>query len=511
MRTFLAGHVAWLVPLGLVALAFIVYGSTFGNAWTYDDFPVVVDNQQIRSWSDFLTNSFRPGGRLLREFTYLVDYRLFGLEPAGYHVQNILWHAFNGGLLFTLVRAFGGSGLAALLAALLFLVHPLQVEVVANISHRKDSLVLCFALLSLLAFHRAAQRPERRIAWLFWCGFCFVLALYAKQSALALPLIFVAYELCLPPERRLFLKRARHWLALAAGGVLLLGGWLATGGPSAFVAAAQGHLGRQNFFGTETFDVVLAHFRMVLKAWLFLWSKFLWPVDLAVEYTPGVPASWADPWVAGCLGLLLASGGFTWALWRRGQRMAVFVILATFCAWLPTSSVLPLSYYAADRYLYMPSTGVFAAAGLGLAWLVSRQRVAGAIACIALLVLLAVLTVKQNRVWRSPETLWTQALAVSPKSAYALNNMGMVHFEKGELQRAYDYFLEAVRNDPYNPTAQYNLGYLNERFGRPDKALPYYLNFLALEDPMFTRQREQLRLHLKQRYGVDAGRAGGAQ
>jgi hypothetical protein len=120
----------------LLILTYGLYSQTFYNEWTLDDLTVLVNNPDIKSLSGFFENT-KPG-RPLREFTFLADYTFFGQSPFGYHFQHLFWHWLNGVLIY-------------LLGAVLFLVHPLTVEVGANISHRKDSLSLAFSLLSLLA------------------------------------------------------------------------------------------------------------------------------------------------------------------------------------------------------------------------------------------------------------------------------------------------------------------------------------------------------------------------
>ena len=124
----------------LFATAFLVSANTFGNGWTYDDFSVIVENSDVRSWAGFLKDSYP--GRPLRELTYLLDHSLFGLNPFGRHIQQIFWHALNACLIFTLGRQLQLARWAALLAALIFVLYPLKVEVVANLSRRKDSLAL---------------------------------------------------------------------------------------------------------------------------------------------------------------------------------------------------------------------------------------------------------------------------------------------------------------------------------------------------------------------------------
>ena len=93
--------VALLACLGVV---FLLYAGSFSHPWLHDDVPVVLENPDIRSFEAFLSD--RYPGRPLREMTYLLDYRLFGLNPSGWHVQNIFWHGLGGWLLFLLLHFF---------------------------------------------------------------------------------------------------------------------------------------------------------------------------------------------------------------------------------------------------------------------------------------------------------------------------------------------------------------------------------------------------------------------
>ena len=81
------------IRLLYILAAFVLYAQSFNFNWTYDDFQIIVDNPDIRSWGAFLENQFHS--RPLRELTYLLDYRLFGLNPFGWHIQNIFWHGIK--------------------------------------------------------------------------------------------------------------------------------------------------------------------------------------------------------------------------------------------------------------------------------------------------------------------------------------------------------------------------------------------------------------------------------
>jgi tetratricopeptide (TPR) repeat protein len=499
MKNF-SGRIArdhWVALLILLAAAFALYARTFGCGWTYDDFPVIVDNPDIRSLAAFLKNTY--AGRPLRELTYLFDHALFGLQPAGWHIQNIFWHGLNAGLVWLLVVRLGGRRLVAGVAAVLFLVHPLQVEVVANISHRKDSLVLAFSLLAVLAWTQGFREGRRRWGWLSGAMVLGAIALAAKQNAVALPLVFAAYEWGWVPKRQRLLLRfpVAGGLVLAALG-LLAGAWWLDLSRERFYEGMAGLLQmKANYFREPTLGVYL---RMVLKSWAFMFGKLVWPTRLALEYTYAVPAGWLNGWVLAALAGLAGYGGALWASARRSP-LAFFSLIWIGAFWLPVSNLWPLTYFAADRYLYAPSVGVFILFGLGLRRLCGNEKaLRWAIAVLALA--LTFLTWQQEAVWKSPATLWTQAAKVSPESSFALNNLGNIALLDRDRRKATEYYGRALQANPGNPTASYNLGMLAEERGDLRQALKYYRHFANLDNPAFRQQRKQLRLRLYREYGI---------
>jgi len=332
----------------LFAIAFLAYANTFGNGWTYDDFPVIVENSDIRSWPEFLRNSYP--GRPLRELTYLFDHALFGFNPAGWHIQQILWHALNACLVFALGRRLQLARWAALVAALIFLLHPLQVEVVANLSHRKDSLALAGALGAILCYLRFLHDQPRRKAWLFAALGCFGLALSAKQSVVMLPVICLLYEVLLIPRPRRLLARYPLLLAGLAVPALVFAGWWwqSVGGwPELYVSMQNTVAFKANYFEPLTLPV---YYLTVLKSWIFMGLRLVWPLDLALEYTFPVAAQLADPWVVAGLAVLLAGLALLVISWRRWPT-ACWLLISAWCLFLPTANLWPLTYLAADRYL----------------------------------------------------------------------------------------------------------------------------------------------------------------
>ncbi len=489
-------HTTILYVALLMAIAYLSYANTFGNSWTYDDFPVIVENPDVRSWIGFLSNSYPS--RPLRELTFLLDHSLFGLKPAGWHIQAIFWHGVCGTLVYFLGLRIGLTRICSWVAALLFLVHPVQVEAIANLSHRKESLALAFSLAALLAYSQSVHgEPKSRLRW-FFCAFGFgVLAFGGKENALAIPLVFIGYELAFAaPAQRWLLRFPKVLIGSLAGGVVAGSAWLYWVGQAHYLDSIRAVLQyKANYLGQPG---LLVYAGMVLKSWAFMVLRFFWPASLAVEYTYPVPSSWLDPWVLGALSGAAAFCFFLGLFLKRSPRL-FFAMIWFGAFWLPVSNLWPLSYFAADRYLYAPSVGLVLMVALGLERLVADQR---AQLALALIVGggLAVLTWQQSKVWRSPETLWTQAYKVSPQSSFALNNLGNIHVMRGEKLSALEYYRMAAKINPLNPTAQYNLGWMLEELGLKDQALGHYRNFLELNDPMFEAQAETLRRRLMQQY-----------
>jgi len=458
---------AAVLPVVLLFLtAFLLFSNTFGHEWTYDDVPVILQNDDVKSFSAFWKNT-HPG-RPLRELSYLVDHALFGMSPAGWHIQNIFWHGLNGVLLFFLASGMTRSRWIGGISSVLFLCHPLVVEVVANISHRKDSLLLACVLAAVLAYRTGLVcRGKGRFAWLCVSLAMTILAFFAKQSAIVLPFFLAAYEVAEVPREDRLLARHPRVLSILAIVTIALGFVYFTPGQEDFFRRAQSLLAKMNYFDPPD---IAAYLLMLLKSWTFLFSKVVWPVDLGIEYAYSIPRSWVDPWVIAGLLLPLCAGAGLFVLFRK-ERTAFFFLAFTVLFFIPVSNIYPLAYFSADRYLYAP----LAAMSVLLAILIVRviRSVPLRLAtCGLLLTILSVLTCQQNRVWQSQYTLWSQAYAASPDSTYAQNNLAVYLYRRGETERAIDLFRQASKN-PLYPEAQNNLAEIYEWMGQKELA-DYY-------------------------------------
>ncbi len=371
--------------------------------------------------------------------------RLAGESPFPQHAVNLLLHAANAVLLFLLLAALLGSDAAALAGAALWALHPANAEAAAWIAERKTLLCAFFYLAALLAYLRPpSARRTAAVAGLF------LAALLSKASAVTLPLALPALDWLL---RRRPDKRALAWngllLAAAAGFALL-------------AAAAQGGQGRLLPAGGP-------------GLFSFYAAKAVWPSGLCAlyPYRETLAALAASPLLrllpaaAFAAGLALAA--------RKGRREETFGLLFFALNILPFALIVPVGpALTADRYLYLPLAGLALAAAAVFKTLYGspRLRPAAIAAAAALALFFGTLTAGRAAVWRSSVTLWASVLKAYPASSVANLNMAHALLERGETAPALPFLLTAVRSDPGNPGALYDLGTLLARAGRAAEALP---------------------------------------
>jgi hypothetical protein len=484
-----------------IVLAYCIFANTFANEWTMDDLPVIVNNPDIQSLHGFLSNT-RPL-RPLREITFMLDHAFFGLKPMGYHIQQIFWHSLNAFLIFTLVCRLNRDKVVAWISSLLFLVHPIQVEVVANISHRKESLALAFSLFSLLAYINVFKADKKKAFWLAGSSGLALIAYLAKETALAIPIIFLAYELVFVNRKdRLLLRYPLLVLLILACIAAVFLFWLGSIGGIEAIKRKM-HLSlivHANHFTDSEF---ISWYPMALKSWVFMLVKLLFPLNLAVEYVFPVPESFLNPWVISSISIIILYMACLYLSYRKNAMS--FIALIWFAAFfVPVTNLIPLSYFATDRYLYAPSVGFFILVALFLNRYLSQFRVAIVIAVFILVLTFSALTWRQNRVWNSTFTLYSNAMRVSPHSAFALSNLGWEYYLRKDLGKAIYFLNKSVDVNPYFPMPLYNLATIYERMGNRDKAIYYYSESLKVSHYLpgfFDPIAASIKRKLRKKYG----------
>lgn len=449
-----------------------------------DDFPVIVTNQNIRSISNFLANTFPM--RPLREITFLLDYSLFGLDPWGYHFQNIFWHALNCWLVYLVALRLDLGSRVAWLASLLFLVHPIHVEVVANSSHRKDSLALAFMLMALLAYTRIFERKATawRVSWLAASVALWVTAFFAKGNSLVFPAIVIMYEYALVPEdSRMIVRWKRMVPILFASSVVGLPAWYLyiSTLPSFQMVIMEAFIKVESLASFSLSAYVL----MVLKSCAFMLSKLILPLNLSMEYIYSAPKSLYDPWVLSTL-LLIPAVSLIAYRWQKTSPPLFFLLALVAILWLPTANLVwHFSYFAADRYMYAPSAGLCIMAALLSEQALAAARRYAVVVWICILCVSAVLTWKQTSVWHDEMSLNTQILKISPRSLEAMVGLSKAYFSIKDYDMAALYAQRAIERDYTDYRPYIALGSVYDEQGKSEQAIELFKTALKMRPDHF--------------------------
>ncbi len=435
----------------------LVYLNSLAGSFQFDDFNVIVLNPVVHSL-DAWWRDLGAGIRPLLKLTYAINWTL-GPEAFGFHVFNIAIHLANTVLVFVLARlVISGYGnpvashapFAAVLAALLFALHPAQTEAVTYISGRSSSLMAMFYLGAAVSYVAGSLREQR---WLLHAlsPLLFALAMATKESAICLPFALIAWELSrhrphawLHIARRLWM----HWTVL--------------------LVAAVG-LSNHSVYGERIvpdFDPQSAYVNLLtqIDAVGYLVARLAVVYPLNIDPDLRSVTSWTAPLALKGMFLVAAIALGVWTLRRR--PWIGFGILWFFVQLAPTNSFLPRLDLANDRQLYLAGIGVFVALGVELEMLRHRAVLAGRIIPTVLaliLVAFAGLTVLRNRDYATEINLWEQTARVSPYKARVFNNLGYAYGAAGCLRQAEVGYRAALHLQPAYTIARHNLARLVER------------------------------------------------
>jgi tetratricopeptide (TPR) repeat protein len=468
-RDVWAGRLAWIV----FGATLFVYLPSLGNGFVnFDDDRNFLDNTAFRglspqnvSWafSTFLLGHWHP----LTWLSLELDYTLWGMNPAGYHLTNALLHALAAVLAYRLFAELfdkENGRWAAAVGALLFALHPLRVESVAWISERRDVMCGVFSLAAILYYVRGRVGLSLGL---------FVAALLSKVLAATLPIVLVildVYPLRKPLNRRTILEKLPFFaLALAAG---LVGVGRYEGGLTAATHDLNLYVGLRVMF--SAFAPAFYLLKTVVPFGLY--PQYVWSLD---------PQPMDAQFVAAAVALsgVLAAAGWAWYRGYRGPLAALAIYGATL---LPVLSLLRLDrqQIVSDHHTYLASVALagLAAAGWGR-WYGRRPDLARSAAAGALL-LLAGLTMRQAGFWRDSETLWRRTVEAYPLSITAHNNLGRALAEQGRADEAIAELTTAVDLKPDYAHARYNLGLLLMRRGRLPEAEKQFRASLEREPRM---------------------------
>lgn len=411
----------------------------------------------------------------LSMLSFMMDFTLWkGKNPGGYHLTNIIIHLLNGLLVYHLLFRLHGERLLALVAAAIFLFHPLQVESVAWISERKGLLSLFFMLLSWVGYcrYRNAQSGGGRFAYSISLA-AFLLSLLAKTSSIVLPLILLMFDWCFENEQQRIrlLDKAPFFVVAGLFSAIEIFSELPQNG-----GALVGYHG-----GSP-----LATFYTMLTVFCRYLGLMLWPADLNVEHLPPVYRT-PNLAVIGAAVLLAGVAAAGVYLFKNNRKLG-FWVLFFWVGLLPVSQIIPLRLLMYEHYLYMPLIGAAALVGYGVNRLrdrIGERRSIILYACIGgWLLALAVTAHQRTAVWKDSLALFTDATAKSPEGFVIWANLGEVQHFLGNMEASRVALEKCLTIRPTDANTLWALGELHTERGELDKGAAYLQRLLAL-DPKY--------------------------
>jgi len=488
--------VSWLIPVLIVLVTSAAFLPALQNQFLrWDDHKNFLGNPYYRGlgwihlrwmWTTHLGH-YIP----LTWMTLGLDYVLWGMNPLGYHLTNLLLHAANAVLFYFVAFRILGLGLpdpgdrrqaelvlSAGFAALVFAIHPLRVESVAWVTERRDVLSGLFYLSAILIYLRTCERGERGRGWYWAAVGLFACALLSKSMVVNLPIVLLILDVY--PLRRLggaigwWSEPARRVYVEKIPFVLL-----------ATAAAAIAVMAQLSVHAAASLAQLSVPGRVAVSAYGL--SFYLWKMVVPLNLSPLYPLSpivnpWAMPFVLSYT-MVLAITAIALALRRRVPGLpaawSAYVVVL-----LPVLGIFQSGpQIAADRYTYLASLGwaILAGACLLFCWRISRTSTTGTpttlpIAGVAICVVagLGVLTWNQVQIWHDSERLWTYTVAIHPNSSLAQFSLGIVLSAQGKPTEAIEHFQKGLQLRPDEPSAHTNLGVALIQQGKLADAIEHF-------------------------------------
>ncbi len=471
----------------LVLMVAVVYWPTLGNAYIWDDAAHLEDNAALTSpdglWEMWFQVGAIPQYYPLVHTTFWVEYRLWQLDPLGYHAVNMALHAVSALLIWRLLARLAVPG--AWLAAAIFAVHPVNVESVAWVAERKNVLSCALALASVWAYLKFsppelsdAAHPPTSISgapWYWLLAFAlYVAALLSKTVTASVPAVLLVIAWW--KRGRLKWRDVFPLVPFFAVGVALAGVtvWMET----TFVGAS----------GQEWDQPPLARVLIAGRALWFYAGKLFWPHPLIFFYprwTIDTSAWWQYLFPAAAL-VVVAGLWFARGKIGRGALAAVLIFAGVLVPALGFFNVYPFRYsYVADHFQYHASIALIAlaaAAGTLAAARLPREApwIGPAIAAAVLLPLGAVAH-WQTYIYRDQVSLYEDIIERNPTNWAARNNLGAIYKSRGDFERAAPHFGQSIALNPRNFDALYNYAMLLAHSGDLKRAIEMMRRAIEVE------------------------------
>lgn len=488
----------------IILITSLVYINILQNEFVWDDNQFILDWQETKSFGNtvsLLKGSTAPGHggvyRPLRGIFYAISYKLWKLNPVGYHVQSILVHLSCTMLVYLIAKKIIKNKNIAFMSSLLFGVHPIHTEAITFITASFDIIGVIFFLGSFYLYLKAQSNEHKRKLNYILSVICALIAFFSYELALTLPLLIILHDLCFNSEkskiRSLFSKKKIYSAYVVSAALYLFIRLFVLDIPS----------GRGNYLADSFYLTMLA----MTKAFVRYMQLLLFPVNLSINHTvSGGILAFMQSDVN--LERVTSQSIFNLDVLFSIALIAFLIVIAVksfkkhplisfsiawfFIALLPVSNILPQFFILAEKYLYIPSFGFC----LLLSFMINKMhhieskkefvkylKAASIMIFILTIVFYSTLTISRNREWKDRVTFWSKAAEQAPESMLAHTNLGQAYYDKGKLDLAIEEQKKAIAINPNYAKPYYYLGNSYYEKGEIELAIEQYQ--IAATSPNF--------------------------
>jgi len=494
----------------LFVIGFFIYAFNLNNPLFWDDDDWIKNNAFVHSFSylkEIFTKNILAGFGLNSNYyrpllllSFALNYVIHGIKPFGYHLLSNAFHIANGILFFLLLLMVFRRRFPAFIAALLFLIHPVQTEAVTYISGRGDPMSVFFMLLSLWLFIRYDK--THKILFLFGSLISMIAALLSRETAVLFPfLLIIFYVSFLSPYNfikriKISIKKALPFLGISVIYMILRLTVFNFKNTLNFYSQANDYTQHLSYRIYTFLHVLLEYFKLIFapvglhmeRDLPLKTSLFQWPVWLSFLLILGiifliVRFYKKEKHVKDDNNTMFAVSRFRIWLFSWGW---FFVAIA------PVSGIIPINAIMYEHWLYLPLIGLFALIGFYLDKLFGVIKNKEGLKTILWIFLIgyfsffAIQSIKRNIIWGKPIEFYEDILKYNPYTVRVLNNLGNLYSDKGDLKKAEENYKKAILSPNKDLFAQpyYNLGNLYRDQGEFDKAIALYKKAIEV-DPNF--------------------------
>jgi len=467
--------------LGLITLLIaLVYGNTLNHGFVWDDTDIIVNNPLLESLGNiprffFAEDKVVVATGYYRPMTYIsfaLDRAIWGLNPVGFNITNLVLHILVVLLFYAVIKTLFTKPHLAFVAAVIFALHPLAGETVNfHAGGRNTLLSACFALLALLYYIQ--EKQVRSVA-------CFTCAIFSKEFALLLPLVFLFYDYELQQKRSRFSAYIPYLISIIC-----------------YLALRSLAVQKANFLESFRFSKQLLLTPYLAVRYLL---NMIYPFQLKVMYDESVAIYVGFL----CLLIVILLTG-TIFIFRKHKELQISVFWFLLFL-LPVVNIIPLvsNTLIADRYAYFSLMG-FALAVATIICIGTTRIIT--VAVVILCSAYAITDFRQNNVWKDDGTLFTRMANDAPEMFIGYRNLGLYYYNKGEtdntlynlaiacskadipplyltgaasmfieankLDKAEELLLKSLTREPANPEPYLLLNMIYERKGNTELAASY--------------------------------------